>query len=161
MTAKAPTVFPDDGPLMKWLSAHGKAHVYDRGDRRKFDGAMGAFRKARDEQKPHGMLKFDLMFDDLLTAELVLSEGRMRFTTTITFRDAYVRETRNAAGNSLMSMGINAEPPEIMLEGLVGQPAEKAVMLPAILQPVVHGRQIISYSQFGQWATFELDPKPW
>lgn len=155
------TIYPNDGPLMKWLSAHGKAHVFEREDKRKYDGDLARFRKARDYNQPHGILIHKLVFDGPMLAKLELGEGRRRYMTSLTFENEQItlRETRNA--NKFLSIDTDQQMPTIMVQSLVGRLGSDVVILPDVLQPIIEGRLITDVKIFGERKVILLDTKRW
>lgn len=156
---------PNDGPLMKWLLEHGQTYATPLRARQKIDNDLALFRKARDSNLAHGVYRVGMNIADF-PAVLEFEEAECRrYKTTLSFlspllpANAYVREI--SGSTQTLTIGIDGAVPIVIAEGLVGSPAEAALELPAILQPVVAGRIIQSVTQFDEWTNFTLDSNPW
>lgn len=160
------TPLPNDGPLMRWLLVHGKKRVPNRDDWKTFDSDLDSFRHARDEGLIRGDIRMNMNIAEI-PAELELSEVEgERYKTTLSFMsfilpsNAYVREM--VSGNTrMLTAGTDGGIPLSIAEGLVGRSIDHAIALPPVLQPVIAGRIITSYSQFDEWLSFTLDSEPW
>jgi hypothetical protein len=137
---------PNDGPVMRWAIVHSAAQLVHKAKAGDLAMTLAKYQFSRDRRSPQrSETSYELNIDGMLCG-LDFFTTYDTYTISLHVGEASIVEKMTVRKNvlaHLLTIFVKTNIPTTLIESAIGQPADKLISLPPLLQTIIVRRTII------------------